>query len=754
MSSAHANIGAIQNNEKLFSHFEKKLAKSKTFVEYATKFAPWLDSPRAYYPEARPKILKIIEIAWTTLQKEMALQPGQPHRFNPFYQQLIDTLVKHQGAFIEESLQEKIEQLKLSFAPFRTTGPDAHQPFSPSSPLQMDTMSPQSSSLAAALAPSPSAPPLTSALIDPRQSSPVQPINLPSTPSVVSSNSEFLPTSITVHNAASSSLPAGGSSQPAPAPKKLNLKKRKRKAALDFDSMLAVDMQERTAKMRAVSALEQPHEAPVQQGTISQSASSSAVALPLAVAPQDVPTSSVLSHPHPDTFSTTSSRNPQQTNVHTPVSHEQSMQMPVDVPASGAILTAVSVPPDGSLSSHALSVSTASPPPAGVDPVTPSRNIASSPDVRTAADTTALSISEEPPIHIDKNTRPIASNQSALHLGLDRVDGPILPSSTIPEHTIVENSQIRPSENTNDSDAPAQRFLSPALSLSGATGAVTGDNAVSDEAITSHSPTGSAGPSEVLLVSPSNVGPAQDPEPIIPEDLPSDAMDVVKEGVVPTPPTPHVSSAAIDPPVDDEPEPEPEPEEIPDGPTFGPETLIMVVEKGKKSGPIVIEFTLAAEQVDQMRLWNDRSRSPSEDRRALCFSLGCYSNSDVLAAINSKPNETLVSVLNGTRPVWPNGGDLRLIGSFNDKPMEYPLAPPFAPTPDNLVDMSKFLNIGPNRIQIEQRLDMSTYMFVLVRHRPTPAQLRDMAEWRKGQQKWKAKLAYLVRPFDIKYEPF
>ena len=49
---------AIKNNEKVFPVFEKKLSTDKEdlFCVTTSKLSMWLNSEKAYYAEARPKV--------------------------------------------------------------------------------------------------------------------------------------------------------------------------------------------------------------------------------------------------------------------------------------------------------------------------------------------------------------------------------------------------------------------------------------------------------------------------------------------------------------------------------------------------------------------------------------------------------------------------------------------------------------------------------------------------------------------------
>ncbi|KAK0197469.1 hypothetical protein F5146DRAFT_48295 [Armillaria mellea] len=45
---------AVQNNQRIFSTYEASLSDTTHYIEFAGKFALWLDSDRAFYPQGKP----------------------------------------------------------------------------------------------------------------------------------------------------------------------------------------------------------------------------------------------------------------------------------------------------------------------------------------------------------------------------------------------------------------------------------------------------------------------------------------------------------------------------------------------------------------------------------------------------------------------------------------------------------------------------------------------------------------------------
>jgi hypothetical protein len=70
-------------------------------------------------------------------------------------------------------------------------------------------------------------------------------------------------------------------------------------------------------------------------------------------------------------------------------------------------------------------------------------------------------------------------------------------------------------------------------------------------------------------------------------------------------------------------------------------------------------------------------------------------------------------------------------------------------TPDEHVDVTPFVVLGENVVYIEQRRDMSQYVFALRTHRPTAMQLKELAGRRQSENAFKAWHKTFSRPIEI-----
>ncbi|KAF5373072.1 hypothetical protein D9758_001735 [Tetrapyrgos nigripes] len=105
---------AIENNAKIFARFTRTFSTLKRFVEEAGMFSKWLNNRKAYYPIARPEIIRILELARDTLEKSN-VQPGDPCILG--YQTMIFTAWSYREQFLEPELKSRLEGLRsgLSF---------------------------------------------------------------------------------------------------------------------------------------------------------------------------------------------------------------------------------------------------------------------------------------------------------------------------------------------------------------------------------------------------------------------------------------------------------------------------------------------------------------------------------------------------------------------------------------------------------------------------------------------------------------
>ncbi|KAK0210423.1 hypothetical protein DFS33DRAFT_291519 [Desarmillaria ectypa] len=105
---------AVQNNQRIFSTYETYLGDRTTYIEFAGKFALWLDSDRAFYAQGKPSIVSILMTAYRTVH--LTICPEQnfeiplntdPYKNHPLvsaYRRLIEVLSKYVKHFLDDAV--------------------------------------------------------------------------------------------------------------------------------------------------------------------------------------------------------------------------------------------------------------------------------------------------------------------------------------------------------------------------------------------------------------------------------------------------------------------------------------------------------------------------------------------------------------------------------------------------------------------------------------------------------------------------
>ncbi|KAJ7582516.1 hypothetical protein C8J56DRAFT_221310 [Mycena floridula] len=162
-------------------------------------------------------------------------------------------------------------------------------------------------------------------------------------------------------------------------------------------------------------------------------------------------------------------------------------------------------------------------------------------------------------------------------------------------------------------------------------------------------------------------------------------------------------------------------------------------------------LSLSLLQYQAIEMWKDRMKSmTTKVQESLCCSLGCYSFSDLVEKTGgdrdfSTLNNNNIGVFNHIAS-WPKSGGLVLEASFDGSKITIPMSPPTKVTPEGLVDLSPFLNVGSNTIALRHRSDMSKYLFVLHVHHPTRAQLQSVVQGREKEKSWQNWARHAARP--------
>jgi len=75
-------------------------------------------------------------------------------------------------------------------------------------------------------------------------------------------------------------------------------------------------------------------------------------------------------------------------------------------------------------------------------------------------------------------------------------------------------------------------------------------------------------------------------------------------------------------------------------------------------------------------------------------------------------------------------------------------------TPDNMFDVTEFLELGENCLHIMQYADMSQWIFVLHAHFPTAKQLAEVEKKRQLDKEWEDWVHRIrTRPLDADFPP-
>lgn len=186
---------------------------------------------------------------------------------------------------------------------------------------------------------------------------------------------------------------------------------------------------------------------------------------------------------------------------------------------------------------------------------------------------------------------------------------------------------------------------------------------------------------------------------------------------------------------------------------FGDEMRVVARQKGLSSkSKISVEFEIPEGQYAILMQWVNRKHTSFSLQNSLCLSLGCYSAielSQAAGAAVSSFEEQIYSL----RSSWPTHGSLSMHASVNDDNIDLPLSPPFLTTPDGLVDVSQFLSVGKNILELHQRQDLSDFLFVLHAHHPTPRQLEQVAQRQKKDHEWRNWLQQASVAIDVPVVP-
>ncbi|KAF5324859.1 hypothetical protein D9611_004532 [Ephemerocybe angulata] len=178
---------------------------------------------------------------------------------------------------------------------------------------------------------------------------------------------------------------------------------------------------------------------------------------------------------------------------------------------------------------------------------------------------------------------------------------------------------------------------------------------------------------------------------------------------------------------------------------YGSDMRVIAVERGQDSKKARIEFAFPIDEANYARTvtWKEQKASLSDLRNGLCISLACHPITQL------ELQQPLSPQLMSLASTWPDGGGLSMKVTYLSTEETFSLSPPvLLITPDCTVDLSMFIKVGDNKLQIRQHKDWSEHVFVLLSHRPTEKQIEKVKRKREeddGWEDWKKKMALPIK---------
>ncbi|KAJ7349302.1 hypothetical protein DFH08DRAFT_865092 [Mycena albidolilacea] len=738
-------------NEKVFKDFKKKLSSVQSYAQTAEKFRKWLGIDKAYYTDARPRIVDILLTAEDTLRKE-----GPTQNYTELaraFIKLVCTVEPFQARFIEPELQVSIRHLLETVVILQAPhpAPSGSQASAPPPPVPMHApsfpstaidpsqqMRPSSSSLAAALtqaplassnrlsvAPTPppaytkgSSSPLVS--VTPAISPPAytkeklaavapastkQDSNKPISLSVPETQSPPIVT-LTANVAPPPSADSGFGSASAPLPPVASKPKRKKKKkGDDLANLMQVDVQKYYEKRGTIP---KPTEG-TQIGNTASSTSAVAVSSPVQV------TQTVLKPAVADSPSVSISSLPK-SRPDTPMKEELKAKKPAPV--------------DGMQSSDADVIKGIK---AQSDDIEMTAATSSVPDAASGALSIGMNDEVNRVLHTLTGLAPleVAIPEAVGPDGL-KSDETAPPVSHIIDHSSVPEG---PSQPTQAAASVHKISREGSADMDMDTSQESSNNAVMTRAVEP----------ETLVEEQSIPTPASFRAII--EDVVNNVNRLLIADTDVSLEPGGFSTADL---------PIPNPQEgsddiVPSSKTGLEAATVIAHHRGLASGSITITFSIKQNQMDSIKKWNDRSKHSDDLGDSLCLSLLCLEVTDVKARVESSQSNDLRTLLPEFECSWPDTGGLNMDVLWNGQRTNFPMSPPFALPPNGLVDVSPFLVLGQNTLCITTTHDMSKNWLLLCAHHPTPYQLNVVARRRHKERNWTGWLEKISQPLQLPF---
>ncbi|KAG5718668.1 hypothetical protein E4T56_gene16634 [Termitomyces sp. T112] len=848
---------AVEINDKLFGPYARKL-ESDNFEIYDTfsgRLAKWLADERAYYPAARPQILRLLKIAQLTLRRNANANADLKSPFNisscvehPMvgpYSKLLKAVYPHKDLFVEPDLHAEIKALlKTITAPVSAVHIDlTSEPSSPiePSPVRADnsTTQPSSSSLAAALQSS-SLPPVHSpsaASVSHHLPSNKTDTNPPSVFEVsrtsrgtsdstvpdthpgnsvngdlstslihsgtthfagrtkVSSAPNVTPLATSSHAPSVSSPQLSSTTSETSTIPKVKKKKKKKKSGFELEFLIQTDIQDLQKRgVAGVNIKMEPTNVTISNlfdNPVSHSDPSHREVIVL----DDAEPVGLLRRitPLPSSSSTAHSLQTEQIGVLEPTNSDADMVVDRLSPhlserstsrmddGNSADMAIDQIPPqlserrtdnidvdmsDGT-SRTPLVMKSTSPPSHGTFPlihgcVSPQGSHETEVSTNVTASDPGLKAAAIP----KKESEPTKGGNSTVPNAGEAKDYRSSENNIVPRNATSNTSLENNEPQSVTSDAGHIPLMTPSMIddlhpvnesafLPPEIGIVQSlqNTLTTVPSVVNGTPQTSTSPSPIV---PTPVG-SNDPRLVSTggETILAD-VTTTTNGIISAHLSSQHSPSIVTPPgitkgseLDVDPVPPPTQEQLRALHAFGPDTKTLLVYKGvdQRRFRFKVRFSIFEEQYDAIARWKNGKNTLEDLSMCTCASLACYSRA------SARSEQKSIDEISDLPVVWPTGSSLSMNVKYKGQLTVFPLSPPFQVGPNGIVDVSEYMCLGENVIEFDQFDDMSPHIFVLRLHRPTGAQLEQVAERRQKNKAWDDWLLKMAEPMVVRFPP-
>ncbi|KAF8591130.1 hypothetical protein K439DRAFT_1063352 [Ramaria rubella] len=182
-----------------------------------------------------------------------------------------------------------------------------------------------------------------------------------------------------------------------------------------------------------------------------------------------------------------------------------------------------------------------------------------------------------------------------------------------------------------------------------------------------------------------------------------------------------------------------------------PYEIISIVEGSSEAGTQDVQFELDDGQAALVKRWANRDGSFKKSDPCICLTLTCIQLTDGQVFSENNEEASKNEALRNIPIQWPKNGGFHITVEGDDVlPISLGISPPDWVKSHEPMDLSSVIGSRTTKIRFVQTQDYSQYVFMLRAHRPTEAQLCELAQSFVKGQAWVDMFARFTAP--LKHE--